>query len=186
MSRVLYYIPYLSPIHPGRVATTFLGLDAIVEIMLAQGAWRAIHSGMSDRERNIGEDLVRASLLLQVCLFLLFTCLIAYFHYQASRAALLKTNIRTIVYVMYMSSAIITIRCIYRIVEYFEGWEGTIFRNEPYFWVFEASIMLINSVMLNVWFPGQRLPRSNSRFLARDGVTEMRGPGWADDRPCKN
>ena len=32
MGRVLYYIPYHSPIHPGRVISTFIGLDTIVRI----------------------------------------------------------------------------------------------------------------------------------------------------------
>ncbi|KAF2755602.1 hypothetical protein EJ05DRAFT_478577 [Pseudovirgaria hyperparasitica] len=183
LSRILYYMPYLSPMHPGRVVTTFAGLDVIVEIMLAQGAWRSVHSGISESERQAGEDLVRASLLLQVVLFLVFMCLVAYVHFKAARASLLSGRIRTVIYVLYVSSAIVTIRCIYRIVEYFQGWEGTLFQNEPYFWVFEASIMFINTVLLNVWFPGKRLPRSNSCFLARDGVTQMRGPGWSDDRP---
>jgi hypothetical protein len=32
LSRILFYIPYLAPLHPGRVATTFVGLDAVCEV----------------------------------------------------------------------------------------------------------------------------------------------------------
>ena len=41
----------------------------------------------------------------------------------------------TIVYVLYASSFLISVRCIYRVVEYFEGVTGTIYRTEAYFHV---------------------------------------------------
>lgn len=43
--------------------------------------------------------------------------------------------------------------------------------------------MFVNTALLNILHPGKRLPRSNSVFLDRDGVTERIGPGWKDDRP---
>lgn len=42
--------------------------------------------------------------------------------------------------------------------------------------------MLANSVMLNVMHPGRLLPQDSRAYLARDGVTELRGPGWRDPR----
>jgi len=30
LGRILYYVPYHSPIHPGRVVTTFVGIDAVI------------------------------------------------------------------------------------------------------------------------------------------------------------
>jgi len=48
--------------------------------------------------------------------------------------------------------------------------------------VFEAALMWANTVLLNVWHVGRFLPRSNKVFLAKDGVTERRGPGWQDRR----
>jgi hypothetical protein len=84
---------------------------------------------------------------------------------------------------MYTSAALVTIRCIYRLVEYILGWESVLYKHEVYFWIFEAAIMFLNSALLNLVHPGKRLPKSNSTFLARDGVTERKGPGWGDDRP---
>ena len=42
--------------------------------------------------------------------------------------------------------------------------------------------MLVNSVLLNVFHPARFLPQSNKIYLARDGVTELEGPGWIDKR----
>ena len=183
LSRVLYYIPYLSPMHPGRVATTFVGLDAVCEILIGQGAWRMANTSLTYKERKVGEHLVTASLALQTALFGAFGLVAAQFHYRARKAKVLTPKLRTVITVLYASASIVTIRCIYRLVEYTMGWNSVVYKNEAFFWVFEASIMLINTVLLNIWFPGKRLPCSNSVFLARDGVTERRGPGWHDDRP---
>lgn len=183
LSRILYYIPYLAPIHPGRVATTFIGLDGVCEILIGQGAWRMANSSLTEKERQVGANLVTASLCLQAFLFGTFGVLAAQFHRRANRLGILSKDLRTVLYTLYTSAAIVTIRCIYRLVEYFEGWDSHIYKNEIYFWIFEATIMLLNTFLLNLYHPGKRLPRSNSVFLDRDGVTERRGPGWTDDRP---
>lgn len=183
LSRILYYIPYLSPMHPGRVITTFVGLDAVCEILIGQGAWRMANSTMTDAQRKLGANLVKASLILQAALFGAFGVLAAIFQRRATNAGVLTKKLRTVLYVLYVSAVIVTIRCIYRIVEYCEGWTGKVYTNEAYFWVFEASIMFVNTLILNFWNPGKRLPRSNRVFLDKDGATERHGPGWSDDRP---
>ena len=43
--------------------------------------------------------------------------------------------------------------------------------------------MFLNTAIMNIWHPGRFLPRSNKIHLARDGVTEVEGPGCVDDRP---
>jgi hypothetical protein len=42
LSRILYYVPHLAPLHPGRVATTFVGLDGVCEVLIGQGVWRMV------------------------------------------------------------------------------------------------------------------------------------------------
>ncbi|KAF2826566.1 hypothetical protein CC86DRAFT_382580 [Ophiobolus disseminans] len=183
LGRILYYIPYLAPLHPGRVATTFVALDSVCEILIGNGAWRMADSSRTEKQRQVGSHMVTASLCLQAALFGAFGLLAAQFHRCACKAAVLKRDMKVVLYVMYVSATIVTIRCIYRLVEYIKGWESSIYQNEVYFWIFEATIMFANTALLNLWHPGKRLPRSNSIFLSRDGVTERRGPGWADDRP---
>jgi hypothetical protein len=183
LSRLLYYMPYLAPMHPGRVATTFIGLDGVCEILIGNGAWRMANSSLTEKQRQAGANMVMASLCLQAALFAGFGVLAALFHRKALKAGVLKREMRTVLWVMYISAFIVTVRCIYRLVEYILGWDSEIYKNEVYFWVFEASIMWVNTALLNVFHPGKRLPRSNGTFLAKDGVTERQGPGWDDDRP---
>jgi len=131
----------------------------------------------------IGGSLTKAGLLLQAALFLFFALLAAVFQRRAQKAGVLTRPLKTTLTVLYISCTIITARCIYRIVEFFEWGQGPVSHQEAYFWIFEASIMFVNTAMLNIWHPGRRLPKSNHIFLAKDGKTELVGPGWEDKRP---
>ncbi|KAJ9641965.1 hypothetical protein H2201_004499 [Coniosporium apollinis] len=182
LGRVLYYVPYLAPMHPGRVITTFLGIDAVIEAMIVNGAIRMTNSSLEESRRILGANLVKSSLIIQAVMFVVFVFIAGIFHVRARRAGVLTKKLRTVLVVLYVSCTIITIRCIFRIIEFFEGWTGHLYRHEPYFWVFEASIMFVNSLIWNIWHPGARLPRSNEVYLSRDGLTELKGPGWDDDR----
>jgi hypothetical protein len=182
LTRSLYYIPYLSPIHPGRVVSTFIGVDAVIEALTGNGAAKLANSKLSPTEIRVGRDMIRASLVLQAILSLFFVALAVWFHRRCYKAGVATSRLRTVMIVLYVSSALIFTRSVYRTVEFFEGL-GYLFRTEPFFWVFEASLMSINSIMLNIWHPARYLPSSNKCYLSRDGVTERMGPGWVDKRP---
>ncbi|GAW26147.1 putative rta1 domain protein [Rosellinia necatrix] len=62
------------------------------------------------------------------------------------------------------------------------GAQSPIIRYEWYFYVFEAAIMLVNSVLINVRHPRRWLPQSTKVYLAKDGVSEIMGPGYKEDR----
>ena len=62
--RLLYYIPYLSPIHPGRVWTTFVALDLVDGIIAGNGAARAANSDNTASQIRTGFVLVKVSLFL--------------------------------------------------------------------------------------------------------------------------
>ncbi|KAK7730185.1 hypothetical protein SLS57_001847 [Botryosphaeria dothidea] len=183
LSRVLFYVPYLSPMHPGRILSTFLGLDVIIEALIANGAVRVTNSSLTNSEREDGEIMVKASLITQAVIFLILIALAIQFHIRAQRTGVLNNKLRTVLIVLYTTSAIVTIRCIFRIVEFFEGYSGMLFTHEYFFYIFEALLMFLNTLILNFWHPGARLPASNEVYLSQDGMTERRGLGWGDQRP---
>lgn len=74
--RALYYLPYLSPIHPGRVWTTFIALDTFADIIAGNGAARAVNAGATETEREVGLTLVKVSLFLLIGMFLAFMCML--------------------------------------------------------------------------------------------------------------
>ncbi|KAA8641287.1 RTA1 domain-containing protein [Aspergillus tanneri] len=195
LGHVLYYIPYHSPMHPGRVFTTFGMLSTIVEVMNALGVSNLANHKLPESRRKTGEILMKASLIVQVGVLLLFCVLAAIFQRRCVRDGIWTRRVSVPLWTLYISTFLILIRCVYRIVEHFgfsslgpeslkDGEEiSYILRYEWFFYVFEAAVMLVNTLMWNLWHPRRYLPQHKSTYLAQDGITELEGPGWKDNRP---
>ena len=193
LGRILYYVPYHSPMHPGRTLTTFGSVASLVEILNGVGiAWIA-NPAVSKKLANIGHIMLKASLIIQVGVIACFCGMAISFHQRCAKGGVLTRATKEPLITMYTSSLLITIRCIYRIIEHFgakqpktaEDFEHVhpTLRLEWYFYVFEATMMLINSYLWNARHPRLYLPEDYHVYLAQDGVTEITGPGWKDDRP---
>ena len=195
LGRILYYVPYHSPLHPGRVLSTFAFLSGLVEGLNGWGASYSANQALSESQQNIGHALMKTALLLQLFVAVSFIILAVFFHVRCRRAGIKNQRLEGPLLTLYISTAIITVRTIYRTVEYFgvanlrygPGFDvhtiSPVVRYEWFFYVFEASLMLINCIMFNVRHPRRWLPQNNKIYLAQDGATEIEGPGWTDKRP---
>ncbi|KAL2147165.1 hypothetical protein VTI28DRAFT_595 [Corynascus sepedonium] len=186
LGRALYYVPYFSPIHPGRVLTTLGTLSAVVEALNGSGiaylATSRTNGNNNERRYALGLNLLRASLALQLAVILFFYALATVFHTRCARAGL-DRRIRTVLVSLYVSMLLILARTVYRGVEHFavadaatpagvttaghgsspggsgeESWRGLspIVRYEWFFWVFEAIPMLANVLLWNSLHPRHR------------------------------
>lgn len=180
--RALYYLPYLAPMHPGRVWTTFIAMDGIVGIIAGNGASLASNTSNSPAKRKTGFDLAKASLIIQLGMFCAFVSLVAIFHSRCKKAGAFIHRIKMIVYLLYASSLLILVRNTFRTATFFFGYTAACNRIEAFFWVFEAVPMLINTYMMNVFPPAKYMPSDHKIYLATDGKTELVGPGMVDKR----
>ena len=173
--------------------TTFGALSSVVEALNGNGAAYVANSSLPKSKQDTGKALLKAALVLQLVILSLFVSLAAYFQRRCKKAGLLPPNLRAVLTTLYISSALIATRTIYRTVEYFTEANlnfanvdpstlTPIFRYEWFFWVFEATLMVINTFLLNARHPMRYLPRDNAIYLAEDGVTEIAGPGYLDSR----
>lgn len=183
MGRILYYIPYLSPIHPGRVVSTFIGLDTIIEALTGNGASYAFNSSNGPSQQRIGFNMIKATLIMQLVLFVCFVSLIILFHWRCLQAKVFARNISIVVCTLYASSTLILIRNIFRTITFFTAYDSYINRSEALFYVIEILPMVTNTFLLNILPPAKYLPQNHKVYLARDGRTEITGPGWVDKRP---
>ncbi|KAG5815539.1 hypothetical protein H9Q74_008935 [Fusarium xylarioides] len=194
LGRILYYVPYNSPIHPGRVLTTFGFISGIVEALNGWGASYSANQSLTDSEIEIGHALIKTSLLLQIVVAMLFIALAVTFHRRCVVAGITNERLNKPLWTLYISMTLILARTIYRIVEYFSVAElrygpgfdpatiSPVVRYEWFFYVFEAALMLCNLVMFNGRHPRRYLPKNNKIYLSPDGVTEIEGPGYKDPR----
>lgn len=195
LGRVLYFVPYLAPIHPGRVITTFAAISGIVEALNGQGASYSANQSLSQSKQNVGHALLKAALLMQVAVALLFVALAVVFHRRCAKAGINNPKVNEPLKTLYVSTALLLVRTIYRVVEYFSiaelrfrdpGFDPLtitpLIRYEWFFYVFEGVLMLANSVLINWRHPRRYLPQSKKVYLAKDGVTEIMGPGYKAER----
>jgi hypothetical protein len=194
LSRILYYVPYHSPIHPGRVLTTFGAISSVIEALNGNGAAYVANTSLSPKKQEIGHALLKSALILQLVVLGLFIVLALTFHRRCLKAGLVPNNLIQPLRTLYLSSLLIGIRTIFRTIEYFTTSTlnfhekidpaslSPLLRFEWLFWVFEGSLMMINTFLLNFYHPMRFLPRNNRVYLAMDGVTEVEGPGYEDRR----
>lgn len=162
--------------------TTFVGLDLIIGIITGNGASKSVNTS-DPGDLKAGRDLIRASIMLQLISFIGFVSLLIVFHRRCLRAKIMNQKLRTIITLLYVSSGLILSRHVYRVVEVWEGYDGYLANHEAFFYVFDGALMLINSVMLNVFHPMKYLPHSWKIYLSQDSVTELEGDCVMDRRP---
>ncbi|PNS13837.1 hypothetical protein CAC42_1328 [Sphaceloma murrayae] len=194
LGRILAYLPYHAPIHPGRVLSTFFTMSVIIEVLVNTGASNS--TGRSDptdaNQVAVGVACYKAGLILQCLLETGFLSLTAFVHRRAHRSGTLTKNIRTMVYMLYLTSSIILLRTIVRAIEGFEkskcrpspdnpvGYCGYLSTHEWVLWVLECAGVTLFVCFLTWYTPGAYLPRSHRIFLdPRDGRTERLGPGFS-------
>ena len=145
----------------------------------------------------MGRALLKAALVMQLGVLFLFTLLAGTFHRRCVRAGLRNPNLLNALYTLYASTFLLAVRTVFRVAEYWtisqhDFWRpggidpdtlSPAIRYEWFFWVFEATLMLLNHVLMNVRHPRKYLPQSTKTYLALDGVTEVKGPGYKDGRP---
>lgn len=192
LGRLFAYLPYHSPIHPGRVLSTFLMLSAVVESLTASGAANSAGSARKPSQRTSGLDCVKAGLLLQATIEAGFFSLVVLLEFRCRQARCFPRNVRTVCYVLYVTSLMMLLRCIIRTIEGFEaaacdpnrpgynGYCGPVQRQEWFLWVFEVANITVFVALLAFMPPGRYLPRSTKIYLdPYDGLTERIGPGFS-------
>ncbi|KAF3917223.1 hypothetical protein ABW20_dc0108880 [Dactylellina cionopaga] len=180
-ARISYYVPQAAPITPYRIVRTFISLDGICELLVGAGTGMFVNTTAPDRQK-IGQGLLRAALILQLLLFLAF----AYFAIRLQRNARrlgIRGEWKQSLYTLYVSGLFIFIRCIYRLVEFFEGFQGHLMLHEAYFYALECVPMILATGYVNVMHPSRWLPKKSTTYLLDDGVTEAEGEGFHDTRP---
>ncbi|RJE23139.1 RTA1 like protein [Aspergillus sclerotialis] len=194
LGRIFYYVPYLSPLSPGKVRSTFGALMALVETINALGVSLSSKPSASPNQQELGRRLTISALVIQLVVIITFVSLASTFHRRCNQVNIQAKAILTLLVILYISMSLILIRCVYRLVEHLGNTKidlgdldalrtlSPILRYEWFFYVFEATLMLFNSVLWNIWCPGRYLPRDHHVYLAPDGTTELKREEKPDGR----
>ncbi|GES66690.1 RTA1 domain protein [Aspergillus terreus] len=193
LARILHYIPHLAPLRASNILPLFGGLMALVEALNALGV--SFAANPTGSRQDLGRVLVLAALALQLCVVVVFVLVAGVFHWRCAEAAISRRSVPTLLATLYISMALILVRCVYRLVEHVGSTAvdiddpeslralSPLLTEEWFFYVFEGGIMLCNSVLWNVVNPGRLLPRQRGVRLEVDGITEVEDEDVGSDTP---
>ncbi|KAH7020506.1 RTA1 like protein-domain-containing protein [Ilyonectria destructans] len=163
------------------VTRIFVTGDVVTFTLQAGGG--GIQSGGSLDLSNIGEKVIVAGLFAQIVVFGFFVCTSILFHHrlrQSPTTESLRGDIpwRRYLYVLYVSSFLILVRSIFRVVEYLQGNSGYLISHEILLYIFDAVLMALVMAILVVWYveglqPGQKKPNSEDGVLSSFDSVEL-------------
>ena len=112
-----------------------------------------------------GEKIIIAGLWVQICFFSFFVATSVLFNYRMTKLPLEDSRRKGIAWqrhlnVLYLTSAIILIRSIFRVVEYLQGNKGYLISHEIFLYIFDTLLMAVVMVVFLVWYIGDLEGRS--------------------------
>lgn len=155
---------------------------AIVEALNSLGVAFAANSSSSSAQQSLGGRLIVAAVSIQIGIILVFFTFVLLFCLRCRRAAVVSPAVLNLLRVLPASMVLIFARCMYRLIEHTQEFHidvsdlvsmeslSPLLRFEIYFYIFEAGLILINSVLWNIWNPGRLLPSDERIYLALDGM----------------
>jgi hypothetical protein len=107
----------------------------------------------------MGEKIIIAGLFVQIAIFGFFVVTALLFHSRIVKNSHTGTSQGPVawkrhLYVLYVTSALILIRSIFRVVEYLQGNNGYLISHEVFIYVMDALLMAIVMVIFAVWYIG--------------------------------
>jgi hypothetical protein len=128
-------------------------------------------------DRTKGEDIIIGGLIVQVLFFGLFIAVTGLFHFRFARQSTAQPFIwQRLLVVIYVASALILIRSLFRMIEYIEGNDGELQSKEVYVLVLDAVPMTIASVSLNIFHPSKYMKSARKSLNDSDSKVGLSDP----------
>jgi hypothetical protein len=183
-SRILRSIPgaeSYSPISPRWCTRIFLLGDWICLNIQSTGG--GLTGSSNAKLVDVGQWIVVVGLLMQVLIFVGFMWCCIVFHSRfrgSSQASQTQVPWERILYMLYGTSILISVRNVFRLVEYIMGKGSYLFAHEWPIYAFDGVLMLVVMVVFLVWYPDQlKRGRTESMIELR---SESGGDGTGDER----
>jgi len=166
--------PCYSRLQPKMYTIVFCGADLIaLSVQGVGGGLAATAAGSSDPNASpkLGGNIMLGGIIFQMIavtfyMILAVEFIVRYVNDKPFQRAnnqpptgnyFLDKNMKTMLSGLAISSVLIYIRSMYRVVELADGWSGTIITTEWYFNVFDGAMIVLAIICLNVFHPGRLL-----------------------------
>lgn len=110
---------------------------------------------------NRGQTIILIGLVLQVVSFLFFIVTAAVFHLRVrsrpTQKLLTEPNLpwQKHMLALYATSFLILIRCVFRLIEYAQGRDGSLMTHEVFLYIYDSVLMLVTMLIFIVIHPSE-------------------------------
>ncbi|KFA47809.1 hypothetical protein S40293_09055 [Stachybotrys chartarum IBT 40293] len=141
----------------------------VVELLNSLGVSLSANPTSEPSQQQIGAGLTIAAISIQLFVIIIFVFLAVLFHQRCRRAQVETKTVATILFTLDLGD--------------FETLQGLspLLRYESFFYIFETTLMLINSVAWNIGNPAGLLPKDYHFYLAPNGSV-VEGEKVVDNR----
>ncbi|KAH6953919.1 RTA1 like protein-domain-containing protein [Ilyonectria sp. MPI-CAGE-AT-0026] len=143
-----------------------------------QGGGGGIQSSGTESSLNTGKYIIVAGLFVQILFFGCFIAVAVHFYLAMKKVptsrAQSNTPWRKHLMALFIASALIMVRSLFRVIEYLQGFSGYLLSHEIYLYIFDAVLMLVVMALFNVLHPSEVVA------LVRGGKVAKRG--WKMDK----
>ncbi|KAL6405811.1 hypothetical protein AUP68_10950 [Ilyonectria robusta] len=137
-----------------------------------------IQSSGTESSLNTGKYIIVAGLFVQILFFGCFIAVAVHFYLAMKKVptsrAQSNTPWRKHLMALFIASALIMVRSLFRVIEYLQGFSGYLLSHEIYLYIFDAVLMLVVMALFNVLHPSEVVA------LVRGGKVAKRG--WKMDK----
>ncbi|KAM0328815.1 hypothetical protein ACHAQA_005230 [Verticillium albo-atrum] len=163
LSRVIRAVDggHCSIIRPRWLTRIFVFGDAFSFLVQASGAGLRVQAGTgnSDMDPNLGSNIIVGGLIFQIIIFAIFIFTALQFNRRFKRDAnvALARDIpwQSSLNMLYITSAFVMVRNIFRVAEYAMGSDGYLFTIEWGVYVFDAALMTLTMAAFLWWYPSK-------------------------------
>ena len=118
---------------------------------------------------DLGENIIIAGLAIQVLFFGLFVIVSAIFHFRirampSLRSKQISVPWQSYLFILYIASALILVRSVFRIAEYVMGSDGVLLQHEYFLYIFDATLMSLVMILFNLRHPGSIVNKENLKM----------------------
>lgn len=114
----------------------------------------------SSNDPSMGERIIIGGLFVQIIFFGFFTITAVVFQTRlakspTARSVELKGVWNRHMIALYVSSILILVRSVVRVVEYLQGYDGYLMKHEAFIYIFDALLMFVTLVVLQYEHPSE-------------------------------
>ncbi|KAM0282484.1 hypothetical protein ACHAQH_002998 [Verticillium albo-atrum] len=163
------------------VTRIFVAGDIVAFSLQAGGG--GIQSSGTLRMFEMGEKIIITGLFVQIFVFGFFVVTSILFHRRMnaqppSGLSGLKVPWRRYLWVLYITSAIILVRSVFRVVEYLQGNGGYLISHEIFLYIFDTLLMALTMLIFAIWYVDhlekkEKKPKSSRRNGQEDSEVEL-------------